>query len=165
MSSEEIINGITSFKAINYTTSVLTANITVTPHYSNGSVTCDGNSKQVTIKVYAITPDVNAGLVNALIPGNVSTNDVVPSGTTYGTPIGSLSNPSTSLPSVNGDGSYTFSTITPGVYSFDVPVCVPGGVTPCPTTSLTITVTDPALGNNPPVAKTDIATTAFVKYR
>jgi len=108
-----------------------------------------------------LTPDVNAGLVNTTIPGNLSTNDVVPSGTTYGPATSGASNPSSDKPTVNSDGSYTFTTTTPGVYSFDIPVCVPGAVTPCPTTSLSITVTDPALGNNPPIAKTDIATTAY----
>src|SRR5690606_37935488 len=57
-------------------------------------------------------PDVNAGLVNTVIPGDVSTNDIVPVGTTYG-PVATLTDSpvgSTPVLSVNSDGSYTFNT-------------------------------------------------------
>src|SRR5690606_10921661 len=96
-------------------------------------------------------PDVNSGLVNEPIPGDVSTNDDVPPGTTYGTPIGSVSNPNNNTPVMDPDGSYTFETDKPGIYEFEIPVCVPGVVIPCPTETLIITVTDPAATNNPPI--------------
>src|SRR5690606_12048141 len=51
-------------------------------------------------------PDVNSGLVNETIPGNVSTNDDVPSGTTYGSPVADPSNPNTTAPTIGPDGSY-----------------------------------------------------------
>src|SRR5690606_34512566 len=68
-------------------------------------------------------------------------------------------NPSNNVPTVNSDGTYTFTTNTPGVYEFDVPVNVPGY--PSTTEKLVITVTDPALGNNLPVALDDYSVTAF----
>jgi len=113
----------------------------------------------VTTPVIVPEPDINAGEVNKTIPGNVSTNDNVPPGTTYGTPAPYPSNPSTSLPVINPDGSYTFNTPVPGIYNFNVPVCVPGGAIPCPTEPLVITITDPTKSNNLPVANTDITTT------
>src|SRR5690606_22733391 len=104
-------------------------------------------------------PDVNSGLVNEPIPGDVSTNDDVPPGTTYGTPIGSVSNPNNNTPVMDPDGSYTFETDKPGIYEFEIPVCVPGAVIPCPTETLIITVTDPAATNNPPILVNDNSVT------
>jgi len=112
----------------------------------------------VTAPVVAPLPDLNAGDINVPIPGNVATNDKVPSGTNYSNPAPNPSNPSASVPVVNTDGTYTFITSTPGVYNFNIPVCVPGGTIPCPTEPLVITITDPAKGNNVPVANTDLAT-------
>jgi len=37
-----------------------------------------------------LTPYVNDGIINIPIPGNVGTNDNVPAGTTYGTPVPGL---------------------------------------------------------------------------
>jgi len=70
-----------------------------------------------------MNPDVNAGLINTTIPGNVGTNDNVPAGTTYGQPSGPSSSPSGSTPvlTVNPNGSYTFTTNIPGVYTYQVP--------------------------------------------
>ncbi len=107
-------------------------------------------------------PDFNVTLVNTPVNGNVSTNDKVVAGTTYGTPqtVPGVTNPNGSIPAINPDGTYTFVTDTPGVYQFLVPVCAPGVTTPCPNELLTITVLadDPNV-KNPPVANTDIATT------
>ena len=104
-------------------------------------------------------PDINVTYVNVQVPGNVSTNDVVPVGTTYGTPIlNSKPAGSTATLTLNSNGTYTFIANTPGVYTYNVPVCVPGQPAPCPTSLLTITVLAPNSAN-PPVANTDIATT------
>lgn len=101
-------------------------------------------------------PDFNATQINVPVPGNVSTNDVVPAGTTYGptaTPGGS--NPSGGTLVLNPDGTYTFTGTSVGVYTYTVPVCIPE--TPCVSVPLVITVTDPTKLTNPPVANTDIA--------
>ncbi|MCE7044636.1 Ig-like domain-containing protein [Dyadobacter sp. CY312] len=107
-------------------------------------------------------PDFNVTLVNVPVTGNVSTNDQVVAGTTYGSAssVPGVTNPNGAVPTINPDGTYTFVTNTPGVYQFLVPVCALGGATPCPNELLTITVLndDPAV-KNPPVANTDIAST------
>ena len=104
-------------------------------------------------------PDINVTYVNVSVPGNVNTNDAVPAGTTYGTPIlNSKPVGSTATLTMSSNGSYTFIADMPGVYVYNVPVCVPGQAPPCPTSLLTITVLAPNT-NNPPVANTDIATT------
>ena len=101
-------------------------------------------------------PDFNVTSVNVQVPGNVSTNDKVPTGTTYG-PAATAdgSNPSGATFSLNPDGTYTFSAPTVGVYTYQIPVCVPD--LPCISAPLTITVTNPTLSTNPPIANKDIA--------
>ncbi|MEO6540860.1 MAG: Ig-like domain-containing protein [Ferruginibacter sp.] len=112
------------------------------------------------IGTQATNPDFNSTFINVTVPGNVSTNDKVPAGSTYGTPILSSSPPgSIATITMNGNGTYTFVADKAGVYIYDVPVCVPGQPTPCPTTKLTITVLDATINTNAPVANVDIATT------
>ena len=123
---------------------------------ANPSV-CDTATVQVF--VFSPMPDVNSGTIGTTIPGSVATNDTVPTGTTYGTPVASGTNPNATLPVINPNGSYTFSPTLPGVYTFNVPVCVPSGPTPCPTEPLVITVVSPLLSNNPPVATNDTSET------
>ena len=120
----------------------------------------------VTITVVPATvepnPDVNATFVNVPVSGSLNTNDKVPTGTTYGSPVAITGNPSASLPIVNSDGTYTFTSAVPGVYEFNVPVCPPGITTNCPVQLLKITVLDPSSTTNTPVANTDIAVTKGV---
>ena len=130
-----------------------------------GSITCN------TLKVDAFcltvvppsavtNPDFNSTFVNVHVPGDVHTNDKVPTGTTYGTPT-LVSSPSGSSPAIvmNSNGTYDFVSNVVGVYIYNVPVCVPGQVAPCPPTRLTITVLGPNVYTNAPVANVDIATT------
>ena len=108
-----------------------------------------------------LNPDINVTYVNVPVPGNVSTNDKVPAGSTYGTTPTLVSKPSgsTATLTMNSNGSYTFVANTVGVYVYKVPVCSPGQTTNCPTSLLTITVLQKNVTNNPPVANTDIAIT------
>ncbi len=102
-------------------------------------------------------PDINTTLVDAPISGDVSTNDQAPSGTTYSNPVPNPNNPSTEVPVLNPDGTYTFTSSTPGVYNFEVEVCAPEMTPPCPTELLTITVLDSMSTDNDPAVNTDIA--------
>jgi gliding motility-associated-like protein len=106
-----------------------------------------------------ITPvDVNATNINVPVNGSVATNDTVPAGTSYGTPVPANTNPSGGSITMNPNGTYTFTGTTPGKYVYNVPVCAPGQTTNCPTTPLEITVLDPISMTNLPVANNDTAT-------
>ena len=104
-------------------------------------------------------PDFAVTLKNVPVSGSVKTNDIVGAGTTYGAPVGPVSSPAGSMPvlTVNVDGTYTFSSATPGVYVYQVTVCPPSQTTACPTSLFTITVLDPTVLTNPPVANVDYA--------
>lgn len=104
-------------------------------------------------------PDINVSLINLPVSGDVSSNDVVPGGTTYGTPFASVTNPSGGSITMNTDGTYTFTGTTPGVYTYLVPVCPQGQSVGCPSELLSITVTSPSIVNNPPTVNTDLGTT------
>lgn len=107
-------------------------------------------------------PDINATFIGVAISGNVKTNDQVPTPALYGTPVASASNPTATLPVMSSNGSYTFSTLTKGVYEFDVPISMPAGVDVNPMEMLTIQVLDHSTGaTNKPVVNTDIAVTAY----
>lgn len=107
-------------------------------------------------------PDINATFISVPATGSVHTNDVVPSGTTYGTAVALPGNPAATLPVINSDGTYTFTPTVAGVYQFNVPVCTPDAILPCPNELLTITVLNKSYGySNPPVAHTDAAITQY----
>ena len=108
-------------------------------------------------------PDFNTTFVNLAVPGNVNTNDKVPTGTTYGTSPTLVSSPTGSVATLtmNSNGTYSFIANTIGLYTYNVPVCVPGQTTPCPVSRLVITVLNATIITNAPVANVDIATTNF----
>ncbi|MCA6455252.1 MAG: tandem-95 repeat protein [Chitinophagaceae bacterium] len=139
-----------------------TANPTVTTTYTvTGTSTSSGctNTATVTVTVAAETnPDVNATNVNVPVNGNVSTNDVTPAGSSYGTPIPASGNPTGATITMNTDGTYVFKATQPGTYTYQVPLCAAGQTSNCPTKALVITVSDPARTDNPPVANLDIVT-------
>lgn len=140
-------------------------NLTVSTYYR--AVVTSGNCGSVNSGTASITvsqcivanPDINATNVNTEVTGNVNTNDITTSGTTYGTPTPSSSNPAGSTLVLNNDGTYTFKTPTPGRYLFYVPVCAQGQTSGCAVTTLEITVIDPTITTNPPAAKNDYSTT------
>ena len=104
--------------------------------------------------------DLNAVLVNAAVTGNVGTNDVKPTGTTYGAATAVAGNPGPAIPVVSSDGSYTFTSAITGIFKFTVPMC-PGSVVAgdCPLITLIITVSNPITITNVPFANTDFAAT------
>ena len=117
----------------------------------------------ITVPVNTIVNDVASVNFSEILTSNINSNDNVPAGTSYGTPVGASSNPSTTLPVLNTNGTYTFSALEPGVYVFTVPVCAPGQTTACPVEILTITVIDNRSSTTappPPVLVPDITVTA-----
>ena len=106
-----------------------------------------------------LNPDFNETLVSIPVIGNVSTNDEVIPGTTYGPPQPAASNPAGANFKMNTDGSYTFSSNVPGTYIFYVPVCNPGQISGCPIVPIQITVIDPSIKTNPPISNPDVETT------
>jgi len=111
----------------------------------------------VTDRVAETDPDNNVTYKGVQVSGDVSTNDTAPAGNVYGTPVADVGNPAAVLPVLDSDGSYTFITSVPGIYSFVIPVCLTGQVSGCVTEKLTITVLDPTISDNPPVANDDVA--------
>lgn len=105
---------------------------------------------------FVLNPDFNVTTKNVPVSGNVSTNDKVPSGTTYDTPAPAAGNPSGATIILNSTGTYSFTATTPGTYTYTVPVCASGQTT-CPITPLIITVLDATVTTNKPVANPDYA--------
>jgi hypothetical protein len=97
--------------------------------------------------------DAATAYINIAKPGNVSTNDVVPTGTTYGQPAQITG----ATIVVGASGTYTFTATAAGTYTYTIPVCAPGQTVNCPTETLVITVISP---NNAPVAVADTKTVA-----
>lgn len=102
-------------------------------------------------------PDFNITKPSVAAVGDVSTNDNVPAGTSYGTAVADAGNPNMNLPTVNSNGTYTFTSSVSGTYKFQIPVCPVGQIVGCATETLTITVLDPKVNTNPPVVNPDIA--------
>ncbi len=106
-------------------------------------------------------PDYNITTVNVSVQGNVKTNDMVPSGTVYGTAPQLLSKPTGSIETLvmMATGSYTFVANMPGEYVYHVPVCVSDMVQNCPFSVLKIMVLDLNSNKKMPVANIDHAST------
>ena len=109
-----------------------------------------------------VNPDINVTNIKVPVSGNLSTNDKINAGTTYGVPVASTTNPSGATITINATtGTYTFTGTTPGKYIFYVPVCASGQTSDCPLSPLEITVLEPVASTDDPVANNDIAT---IKY-
>jgi hypothetical protein len=104
---------------------------------------------------YALYPDINVTLAGVPVNGNTHTNDKTPSGGNYGTPVPDPLNIAGAVISMNTDGTYNFICSSPGVFIYNVPVCMSNGV--CMYSNLTITVVSNIREMKPPVAATDIA--------
>lgn len=118
----------------------------------------DGSTPIACSSEFETNPDINVAYLNKPTKGDVSTNDYIGGGqsVTYGTPIPGP-NPGSEVPVMNSNGTYTFTALTKGVYTFEIPVCPAGQTTDCPTETLTITVLDPGKTDNPPVVNADLA--------
>jgi len=151
---------------VNTTISLIASNLTATTYYravvQSGSCTV-ANSGTASITVtncIEANPDNNSTSISVPVSGNVSTNDIIIAGTTYGTPTPSNTNPTDATITMDAaTGTYTFTATKPGKYAYYISVCTAGQTSNCPVTLLQITVLDPTVPNNPPVANSDIATT------
>ena len=106
---------------------------------SPGITPCDTATVSVTVGPNA-ADDSFTIQTGTPLNGNVSTNDVVPPGSTFTVPSGN--GPSNGVLTFNPDGTFTY---TPnagytGPDSFTYQVCAPGG-TPCDTATVSIVVT------------------------
>jgi gliding motility-associated-like protein len=112
----------------------------------------------ITVPVNTLTNDAQTAYVNIPTSGNISTNDVVPAGTTYGQPAQITGATIT----VNANGTYSFTATVAGTYTYTVPVCAPGQTTNCPTEILVITVPVNTLTNDAQTAYVNIPTSGNI---
>ncbi len=116
-----------TFTAINTGTSPVTATIIVTPHFENGSVTCDGSSKSFTVTVNP-TGEVDQPQSQVLCNGSTTTPVNFTTTTTGGTATYTWTNSNTSIGlAANGTGNIAaFTALNTGT----VPVTATITVTP-----------------------------------
>jgi large repetitive protein len=113
-----------------------------------------------TVAPFLVNPDIDVAFINVAETGNLSTNDQVITGSTYALDaVVSVPGGAAITFTINPNGTYSFLTDTPGIYVYDVEVCAPAPLSLCTVERFTITVTDPALATNAPVANTDLAIT------
>ena len=102
------------------------------------------------VPVNTLINDTATAYVNIPKTGNVSTNDIVPAGTTYGSPVADPTNPaagsggasSGAVLTMTANGTYTFTATVAGTYIYTIPVCAPGQSIYCPTSIIVFTVID-----------------------
>ncbi|MES2776092.1 MAG: Ig-like domain-containing protein [Bacteroidota bacterium] len=118
---------------------------------------CDSATLHILVKPFNPNPDENVTLINVPVSGSVMTNDDIPAGSTFGIPVASPGNPNAVVPTLNADGTYSFVTSLPGVYEYTIQVCTPSPASVCKNETLTITVNDPTVTTNKPIANPDQA--------
>ena len=104
---------------------------------------------------HCFNPDFGVTYNGVNLDGDLSTNDDNLIGSIYSDPQPIGSNPTPTLPSVNTDGTYTFSTTAVGEWYFSVEVCNPSSIGGCTRIPLAITVLDIESTENPPVGNHD----------
>lgn len=132
---------------------------TVSVTQTVGGCTSPASTLVLEVKADCFNPDFDVTYVNVLLTGDVSTNDIPLPQKTYGAAIPRNGNPSSCLPVINADGTYTFTCGTPGKYNFVVPVCNGTSSIMCSNIPLVITVLQPLISNNPPIVNHDYART------
>jgi gliding motility-associated-like protein len=128
------------------------------------TMNCPTETLVITVPVNTLVDDAETAYVNIPKSGNISTNDVVPVGTTYGTPVADPTNPAASsgaassgaVLTMTANGTYTFTATVAGTYTYTVPVCAPGQTTNCPTTIIVFTVPVNTLVNDAATAYVNI---------
>lgn len=112
----------------------------------------------VTIRT-CIDPDFGVTAKNSLLQGDLSTNDDGSGIKVYTSPyIISRPTGSTSVLTINPNGTYNFTGDTEGKYIYHVPVCILPETFGCPVSLLEITVVDPYNVNKGFVANVDFGT-------
>ena len=101
-------------------------------------------------------PDFGVTFPDVELTGNLSTNDDEALGTEYLDPTPNAANPSSCLPVVSSDGTYSFTCGVLGEYYFLVPVCRGEN---CISMPLAITLIEEESQTNPPIANFDYITT------
>jgi hypothetical protein len=147
---------IAAFSATNATMSPIVANITVTPHYTNGSVTCDGTAETFTITVNPSGNVVDPG-DQALCNGETTSVVTFTTGNGGGTTTYSWTNSAPGIGlAASGTGDiapFTASNITsaPVVATITVTPHFTNGTVTCngPVQTFTITVNPTAQVNDP----------------
>ena len=82
----------------------------------------------VTVVNFVPNPDINATFVGVpLNSGSVRTNDVVPVGTIYGPAVPVGAHAGGAVLNLEGNGEYTFMSISAGLFAYEVPVMSPQG--------------------------------------
>jgi gliding motility-associated-like protein len=114
------------------------------------TIDCPTTTIVFTVPVNTLVNDLETAYVSIPKTGSIATNDVTPTGTTYGTPVADPTNPaagsggasSGAVLTMIANGTYTFTATVAGTYTYTVPVCAPGQTTNCPTTTIVFTVKD-----------------------
>ncbi len=112
-------------------------------------------SIEVMVVASCLNPDFGVTYKDTLLTGQLSTNDRSRDQSEYVNISGDVSNPSSDMPMLNIDGSYSFTTSNVGEYHYIVTVCSTNQTIPCYDIPLVITVLDSESEDNPPVANHD----------
>jgi hypothetical protein len=146
---------IAAFTAINAGTAPVIATITVTPHFDNGSVTCDGPAQTFTITV---NPTTTVNPVSDVAYCDGDNTLPIPfsspvAGTTY---TWTNSDPSIGLPASGSGDIPSFIATNPGVTPVVATITVTPTANGCPGTPITFTITVnprpvPTISGNTPV--------------
>jgi gliding motility-associated-like protein len=126
---------------------------------------CAEATAYITVYQYNNPPvavdDINGTLVDVPVSGNVLTNDLDPDGDNLTVTTTPVTPPTNGTVTLNPDGSYTYTPTTgfTGTDTFVYSVCDDGVPQLCDQATVTITVTEPTISNDPPVANPDFYVT------
>ena len=112
-------------------------------------------SIEVEVRNDCLNPDFGVTFNDITLTGNLSTNDKEEVGSTYGPAVANGSNPSSDMPMISSDGTYSFVSSVVGEYNYLVQVCRPNQSANCNEVALVITVLDEESSENPPVVNHD----------
>jgi hypothetical protein len=150
-----------SFSTSNTTTMMPTAAgfFTISVTQTVNGCTSPAASIIIEVKADCFNPDFDVTYIDMPLQGNLSTNDINVPNRTYGLATAVAGNPAACLPVVANNGTYSFVCSTPGKYQYYVPVCSGTMSSMCQNIPFEITVLQPFVSNNPPVANHDYVRT------